>query len=274
MSCNLVQTIVGSECIGDSRNKINSNFTSLETVVCNLSTSPLTVLTTPTIQHSYISSTRTLQSNVRDNSINTIHLSDDSVTTSKLSAEAVTTDKIALSAITTDKILNANITPAKLSQPLTLATAQATTSGTSIDFTGIPSWVKRITVMFAGVSTNGTSNLQIQIGSGSVTSSGYASNAGYISNGDSLNQAFTTGFVIINAVTASFTHSGVVQINLLGSNTWCESGSLIISSAGNNANFISAGSITLGGVLDRVRLTTVNGTDTFDAGSVNIMYEG
>ncbi len=95
MSCNLVQTIVGSECIGDSRNKINSNFASLETVVCNLSTSPLTTITTPTIQHAYISSTRTLQSNVRDNSINTIHLSDDSVTTSKLSAEAVTTDKIA-----------------------------------------------------------------------------------------------------------------------------------------------------------------------------------
>ena len=34
-----------------------------------------------------------------------------------------------------------SITPAKLSQPLTLATAVATTSGTAVDFTSIPSWV-------------------------------------------------------------------------------------------------------------------------------------
>ena len=51
---------------------------------------------------------------------------------------------------------------------LVSGTAVASTSGTSIDFTGIPSWVKRITVMFNGVSTSGTSFKQIQIGSGSV----------------------------------------------------------------------------------------------------------
>jgi hypothetical protein len=60
---------------------------------------------------------------------------------------------------------------------------------------------------------------------------------------------------------------------LLGSNTWCQQGSLGVQSGGN-ANFLSAGSLALGGTLDRVRLTTVNGTDTFDAGSINIMYEG
>ena len=36
---------------------------------------------------------------------------------------------------------------------------------------------------------------------------------------------------------------------------------------------ICAGRVTLSGALDRVRVTTVNGTDTFDAGSINILYE-
>lgn len=35
----------------------------------------------------------------------------------------------------------------------------------------------------------------------------------------------------------------------------------------------SGGTISLAGALDNVRLTTVNGTDTFDAGSINILYE-
>ena len=127
--------------------------------------------------------------------------------------------------------------------------------------------------MLNGVSTNGTSIMQIQIGAGSVTTSGYASNAGYMSNTSVLQAAYTSGFVILNSVTAAFTHNGVITINLLGSNTWCQQGSLGVQSGGN-ANFLSAGSLALGGVLDRVRITTVNGTDTFDAGSINILYEG
>lgn len=85
----------------------------------------------------------------------------------------VNTSQLASSSVTTIKIADANVTPAKLSQPLTQGTSQASTSGTAIDFTGIPSWVKRITVMFSGVSTNGTSVPQIQVGAGSVTTSGY-----------------------------------------------------------------------------------------------------
>ena len=157
---------------------------------------------------------------------------------------------------------------------ITSGTAVASTSGTSIDFTSIPSWVKRITVMFSGVSTNGTSVMQIQIGAGSFTTSGYASNAAYVSNTSGLNNGiYTSGFVILNSVTAAYTHNGVTTINLLGSNTWCQSGMMGIQSGGN-ANFFSTGSIALGGTLDRVRITTVNGTDTFDAGSINILYEG
>jgi hypothetical protein len=155
---------------------------------------------------------------------------------------------------------------------ITSGTAVASTSGTSIDFTSIPSWVKRVTVMFNGVSTNGTSNIQLQIGAGSVTTSGYAANAGYVTNTTVSQAFFTTGFLLINSVGATATYNGIATISLLGSNTWCESGTLGFQSGGN-ANFLSVGSLTLGGTLDRVRITTVNGTDTFDAGSINILYE-
>jgi hypothetical protein len=155
---------------------------------------------------------------------------------------------------------------------ITSATAVASTSGTSIDFTSIPSWVKRITVMLSGVSTSGTSLVQIQIGSGSVTTTGYSAQASYISGASLSNSVYSSGFVILNSVSASLAYGGAATLCLLGSNTWCESSSLGIAS-GANGQFFSAGSIALGGTLDRVRITTVNGTDTFDAGSINILYE-
>ena len=153
---------------------------------------------------------------------------------------------------------------------LTSATAQASTSGTSIDFTGIPSWVKRITVMFNVVSTNGTSLPQIQIGSGSVTTSGYLWFGGYISTSSYAGASATSGFVV-KSDAASSIMSGSVVLTTLGSNVWTATMSL--GSITFATISVGAGGITLGGTLDRVRITTVNGTDTFDAGSINIMYE-
>ena len=150
-------------------------------------------------------------------------------------------------------------------------TAVASTSGTSIDFTGIPSWVKRITVMFNSVSTNGTSNFQVQIGSGSVTTSGYTSTElGSQSSGVATTNS-STGFVFYIGNSAAETITGNLVINLISSNNYI---STSMSGAMNAARTtMAAGNVTLGGVLDRVRITTVNGTDTFDAGSVNILYE-
>jgi hypothetical protein len=152
---------------------------------------------------------------------------------------------------------------------VTSGTAVASTSGTSIDFTGIPSWVKRITVMFNGVSTSGTSLPMVQIGAGSVTSSGYLGTAAAISSTAGVTN-FTTGFAL-NTSGASNVFHGQLVLTLLGSNTWTAMGMVALS----NIAFIepSAGSVALGGTLDRVRITTVNGTDTFDAGSINILYE-
>jgi hypothetical protein len=173
--------------------------------------------------------------------------------------------------VATAGIANAAVTPTKLSQPLTLATAQATTSGTSIDFTGIPSWVKRITVMFSGVSTNGTSQWLVQLGdSEGVENTDYVSS---VSTGTTVANS-TSGFVVLRGVAAATTNHGLVTICLVSSanNTWAASG--VLGWSNDSQTAVSGGSKSLSATLDRVRLTTVNGTDTFDAGSVNIMYEG
>ena len=154
---------------------------------------------------------------------------------------------------------------------ITSGTAVASTSGTSIDFTGIPSTAKRVTVMFQGVSTNGSSNILIRIGSGSFISTGYVSSVSYCGAGQSTATS-TAGFVIA-ATGAGQAWSGVLNINLLNASnyTYCESG---VISDGANYSAMSGGNIALSGILDRVRITTVNGTDTFDAGSINVMWEG
>jgi hypothetical protein len=155
-------------------------------------------------------------------------------------------------------------------QRLVQGTSQASTSGTSIDFTSLPAWVKRITVMFSGVSTSGASNPQVQLGSGSVTTSGYA--AGSVESG-TLRTTFTTGFGIVstNAVNLLYGHMFITNIS---SNAWVASHNVMLSQAGIYYTITGTGSISLAGTLDRVRITTVNGTDTFDAGSINILYEG
>jgi len=153
-------------------------------------------------------------------------------------------------------------------------TSVASTSGTSIDFTSIPSWVKRITVMLNGVSTNGTSNLLVQIGAGSVTSTGYVSGAISAQSTTTSSAAITStaGFLGTASInTAAGLQTGTITLLNITSTTWIAS-SLVTQTDGTRGA-IGGGTLALGGTLDRVRLTTVNGTDTFDAGSVNILYE-
>ena len=157
---------------------------------------------------------------------------------------------------------------------MVLETAKASTSGTSIDFTGIPSWVKRVTVMFNGVSTNGSSLVQVQLGAGSITSSGYVSAGANLPSGSPISaNSLTSGFCIDAAANAAAIRSGVLIASLMGSNTWVYTSSNARSDT-SGVVALASGSITLSGTLDRIRVTTVNGTDTFDAGSINILYEG
>jgi hypothetical protein len=155
--------------------------------------------------------------------------------------------------------------------PLTSGTAVASTSGTSIDFTSIPSWVKRITVMFNGVSTSSNAaEIYVQIGSGSVETTGYLGTSGS-SDGVNLGGAnYTTAFGV-RVRNAAQLSSGTLVLTSLGSNLWVANGMV-----GGNSNVNTTwtnGSKTTSGILDRLRITTSTGTDTFDAGSVNLLYE-
>jgi hypothetical protein len=178
---------------------------------------------------------------------------------------------------TTDTLTNKTLTsPAIGGTPtgvgvLTSGTVVASTSGTSIDFTSLPSWIKRITVMFAGVSTNGSSPIQIQIGtSGGIQTTSYTSGA-WIANTSNGNS--TTGLLITNGGGSTYLWDGMAYLTLLNSATGLFTFNSIFSGSVSGINSIGGGAKTLSGTLDRVRITTVNGTDTFDAGSVNILYE-
>jgi hypothetical protein len=155
-------------------------------------------------------------------------------------------------------------------QKIVQGTAVASTSGTSIDFTSIPSWVKRITVMFTGVSTNGGGYLRFLLGtSGGFAASGYVSTGGWAGTSSTC-VASTTGFDSYGDGGAATVRYGSATFVLLGSNTWAMQCSY---SATSTFVFLIAGTITLSGALTQLRVTTTSGTDTFDAGSINILYE-
>jgi hypothetical protein len=159
-------------------------------------------------------------------------------------------------------------------QRITQGTAVASTSGTSIDFTGLPAWVKRITVMLSGVSTNGTSQKMFQLGTGSTTfaTSGYATSTTFWAASSLGTLQYTNAFQLYNLVTAADVLSGHIVFTNITGNTWVASG--LIGNTGGSLNTMVIGNIALGATLTAVRMTTANGTDTFDAGSINILYEG
>ena len=212
---------------------------------------------------------------VAGNTSGSVTLSAPAVSGSSVLTLPVATDTLVGKA-TTDTLTNKTLTSPTISgtpvmgaSVLTSGTAQASTSGTSIDFTGIPSWVKRITVMFNGVSTNGTSAPLLQIGSGSVDITGYTSTGSQVYGTNLCNITTSTAGYIIFSGGATNLLSGTYVFTLVSSNTWV--GSSVINNSLNP--IFGAGMKSLSGTLDRVRITTVNGTDTFDAGSINIMYE-
>lgn len=159
---------------------------------------------------------------------------------------------------------------------LTLATLKTTTSGTAIDFTGIPSWVKRVTVLFNGVSTTGTIDLLVQLGVGSTpTTSGYLNGQSIFSWGSGILSSTSAAGIPIYNNAAAYVWTGRAVIERLdpASNNW------VVTITLNNtvtspAAVVSSGVAVLAGALGMVRVTTTTGTPTFDLGSMNILYEG
>ncbi len=155
---------------------------------------------------------------------------------------------------------------------INFGTEVASTSGTSIDFTGIPSSVKRITVILNGVSTNGYSAHIMRLGTSSgFVSTGYLSGGVYTGVGTGSGN-ITSGLLLDGNATDPnvLLHGHSILTNISG-NTWVQS---FVFGQSNSAYCVfGGGSITLGSALTQLRFTMVNGTDTFDAGSINIMYE-
>ena len=178
---------------------------------------------------------------------------------------------------TTDTLTNKTLTsPVIAGTPtgvgvLTSGTSVASTSGTSIDFTSIPSWVKRITVMFSSVSLSGTASLLVQIGNTTATTSGYTAVTTFNSGVGVGIISSTSGFPIQAGVASYQVYGALVLTNISG-NIWIADGVLGNSTtSGYTAN--TSGVITLASALNMTRITSTTGTDTFDAGSINILYE-
>jgi hypothetical protein len=168
-----------------------------------------------------------------------------------------------------------SITPAKLSQPFTSGTSVNSTSGTAIDFTGIPSWVKRIEIMFSNVSNSGTANILVQLGdSGGIETTGYVSQAALVNV--NVNTVGATNGIIIFTGEASSACSGILTLGYIdaGNNLWTAAGTFARPGGSVSSATFTGGYKSLSATLDRIRILSSNGTDTFDAGTINIMYQG
>ena len=153
-------------------------------------------------------------------------------------------------------------------------TQQATTSGTAIDFTGIPAGVRRLTLLLNQVSTNGTTNLMIQLGtSAGLTTSGYGGMYGYF-NASSSGFAGQGAGVFLHNGQAAQSNTGRFVFENLDATTWvCSYSGYLFDGGSGLWTAVSNGIVGLPGTLDRLRLTTQTGTPTFDAGGANIFWE-
>ncbi len=152
------------------------------------------------------------------------------------------------------------------SSAISVGTAVAATSGTAIDFTGLPAALNRITIVFDNVSLSANASIIVQIGSGSFTTSGYGGGSYGTNNSGS---TATTGFLIIIA-SAALAFAGSMTLTRVTGNTWVSDHTGLL--VGTAVSVVGGGRVAIGGTLDRVRITT-NGADTFDAGTVNVFWE-
>lgn len=156
---------------------------------------------------------------------------------------------------------------------ITTATA-VTASGTAVDFTSIPSWAKRITVMLSNVSTNGTANLLLQLGdAGGIEDTGYSGATYRGGEAGTAVAALSSGVLVNTLVVAANLYNANITLSKIEGNNWSFSG--LSGATGTSTNGCwTIGSKTLSDTLTQVRITTVGVTNTFDAGTINISYEG
>ena len=161
--------------------------------------------------------------------------------------------------------------PPSFGSALTLQTEKTASGQPSIEFTGIPSSAKRITVMFTGVTNSGTAEVIIQLGSTTYQITGYLGSSTTFGVSGMSTDASTTGFMLSNNNASGASRNGSVSITNLTGNTWSCAGVIGISSSARGCT--TAGSVALSGVLDRIRVTTVAQANTITGGTINILYE-
>lgn len=186
---------------------------------------------------------------------------------------SITVSAPAVAGSTTQTLVNVTGTLA----PIVSGTAITLTTQTAPAFTDIPSWVKRITLQFAGVSTNSTGVILVQLGTGATptyTTSGYVGGAYlFISTPGIGVSSISSGFAIETSsasLTAGTIRHGLVTLTLQTGNTWVASG--FLGHTGTTTGGAVGGYVALSGALTAVRLY-IDGTQQFDAGTINILYE-
>lgn len=148
----------------------------------------------------------------------------------------------------------------------------ATTTGTSISFTGIPTWATRVTVVFNGVSTDSTSPLLVKLGTiAGISSTNYLTTAARLeSTGTTVNSS-TAGFIIDSNLAADVV-CGTLTITCVDPANYVYVGNHT-GKASTTAVLMGGGKSTLGNLMNQLSITTVSGTANFDAGSINVLYE-
>tara|TARA_R110000868_G_scaffold45365_2_gene150518 strand:- start:2972 stop:3811 length:840 start_codon:yes stop_codon:yes gene_type:complete len=276
-------TINASTTSGIIQTADNSGVLDLQagnTTIASLTTSGATITSNLTVSGTTTLSSSVIKSGTSVSTATTSFTASISGTT--MTVTAVASGTIAVGQVITGTGVNAGTVITALGTgtggagTYTVSITQTVSSTTitivGLDFLSIPNWVKRITVMFNGVSLSGTSAFLFQLGtSGGVVTSGYAGGGMRAGGINVASASFTTGFSP-NNTTAAATYNGNIIFTNVSANIWSASGVLGISGSVESAA-MTGGAISLGGTLDRVRITTVNGTDTFDAGSINILYE-
>ena len=231
------------------------------------------------------SSVRTLATD----EIVTANITDANVTTAKIADDAVTLAKMAPgtdgnlisydasgtpAAVATGTLGNVLTSagagaPPTMSMPSTITSDTSVGTGTTYNITGIPAGVRCVSILFEGVSTNGTSPILVRLGdAGGIETSGYLAESTQ-SNGGSTTSS-TAGFPMFQHL-AAHSMAGIMDLRLkdVANFTWV---------SGHNARsatnvVLSGGGVkSLSAALTQLRITTVNGSDVFDAGTVALQY--
>jgi hypothetical protein len=155
--------------------------------------------------------------------------------------------------------------------PLIRPAASQTASGSAVNFTAIPSWVNRITVQIAGLSYAAAGVGVIRIGSSStLVTTGYTTASTSVTSVPAVNlTSITNGLGVINTSSGSTVLYGAYVLTHMGSNLWQYNGQ--IARSGDDSLSFGNGYITLAGALDVLSLVATS--STFDAGTINMLYE-